>query len=365
MLALFVLGQAALGAWLQRRHPEMCDPNFALRYERLENCLQAAPGRGLVLILGSSRPANGLSPSALADWQPRHCPAPVVFNFATLGAGPVRELLTYRQLRARGIHPELLLVEVWPPVWTQQGYLWEKPNIFKSDMYLSDVPVLAHLYDEGWRCFTKVCEETLTPILYSRRAVLNTFIPSLVPRSTAGELTWARAHWATLDPWGWLPMGWHFSPEEFARQVELYRQRIERTLQELTVPPEVDWALRQLLAGCRAEGTRVAFVILPEHSMLRSWYTPGAQRVSYDYFHQLEAEFGCPTIDTRDWTSDEGFSDPCHITPEAAVAYSARFGREVLRPLLEGTPLPEHLLLHEPGQPTSYPASSAPAPITP
>jgi hypothetical protein len=344
----------------------MCDPTFAYRFERLQQCLQAAPGQGLVLVLGSSRPANGFSPSALVDWQPRNRPAPVVFNFATLGGGPVRELLTYRRLRARGIRPELILVEVWPGLWAQEGGMAEKTPILKRDLYLSDLPVLAHLYHQGWHCFSKVCDETLTPLLHSRREVLYNYAPFMVPRTTKADIDWAGAHWATLDPWGWLPHMWPRPVgEKFTQKVEEDRLKMEWILQALSVPPEVDWPVRQLLASCRDEGTRVVLIYLPEHTALRGWYPPAAHRVTYHYLHQLEAEFGCPTIDARDWIGDEGFVDSCHMTPEAAVAFTARFGREVLRPLLEGTPLPSHLRLRDPSQPPSYPSSSAAAPITP
>jgi hypothetical protein len=36
--------------------------------------------------------------------------------------------------------------------------------------------------------------------------------------------------------------------------------------------------------------------------------------------------------------ADDAFLDFCHLHPAGAGAFSARFGREALRPLLEGGP---------------------------
>ena len=45
-------------------------------------------------------------------------------------------------------------------------------------------------------------------------------------------------------------------------------------------------------------------------------------------------------FDTREWAGDEDFDDYCHLRPEGADHFSARIGQEVLRPWLEGAPLP-------------------------
>jgi hypothetical protein len=365
-LGLFVLGQAVLGAWLNRRHPEMFNPTFEFRYNRLQQCLQEAPGHPLVLVLGSSRPANGFSPSSLVDWQPRNGPTPVVFNFATLGGGPVRELLTYRRLRARGIQPALMLVEVWPGLWPQEGPLAERFPILTNDLCIADLPVVAHLYKQGWSCFAKACNETLTPILHSRRDVLYRYVPFMVPRYTGDDVKWAAAHWGTLDRWGWLPHLWPKPEgEKFVKKIEEDWHRIEAAVALQQCPPEVDWSVRQLLMSCRDSGTKVALIFMPEHSILRGWYSPQLHRVYLDYLGQIQKEFGVPTIDTRDWVNDEGFLDSCHMLPDAAKSYTARFGLEVLRPLLEGKPLPASVSLRVPAEASNYPGTFGPVPVAP
>jgi hypothetical protein len=362
-LGLFVLGQAVLGMWLQRRHPEMCDPTFELRYQRLQQRLAEAPGRPLVLVLGSSRPATGLCPSALADGQS----AAVVFNFATLGGGPVRELLTYRRLLARGVHTDLLLVEVWPAFWLQGCPNLEQRQLFHGDLHFCDVPVLAHLYGQGWESFTQVCEQALTPILHHRLEALHAYAPFLLERNTGADQQANRLQWASLDGWGWLPVQWgRAPPDAFAAGLEEARKATQPSLAGFQWAPEVDWTVRRLLTACRQQRTRVAFFLMPEHSALRSWYTPRTHAVVRAYLRRLEEEFGTPVVDTRDWMADDDFVDYCHLLPAGAREFSARFGREVLPPLLQGAALPAHLGLRPCAEETpGSSGSSAPLPALP
>ena len=92
-------------------------PEYGFKLACLQRLLAARPGKPLVLILGSSRVALGLRPRsacrALDD------AGPVVFNFALCGAGPVAQLVCLRGLLARGIRPDRVFIECWPPFWDQ------------------------------------------------------------------------------------------------------------------------------------------------------------------------------------------------------------------------------------------------------
>jgi hypothetical protein len=369
-IGLFAAGQWALGAWLHRAHPEMCDPTWAFRLARLRERLAEAPGRPLLVTLGSSRTANGISPSAFADWEPRNGPRPVVFNFATLGAGPIRELLTFRRLLAHGIRPDWLVVEVWPAFWLDKGHYEEHMPILQFDAQFSDISVLRRVYGCGWETFAKVVETNLVPIAHYRTELFSECAPLLVSEPTRREVSWSRVHWSTLDPWGWLPVGWpRASAEEFARQVVQAHDLTQPRLEELRVTDNADWTIRTLLGECRQHRIQVALLYMPEHSALRSWYPPQALSLLQDYLTRLGREFAVPIIDTRHWLDDDCFQDVLHLHPDGARAFSARFGREVLRPLLEGAPLPAHAALHLDGDRDSSgsasPAESALGPLGP
>ena len=147
-LLLFALSQLALGLWICRRHPELRDPEFSSVLTGLRSRLAEAPGRPLVLVLGSSRPANSLRPAiltrALADTEP----SPVVFNAALLWGGPLHELLVFRRLLADGVRPDWLLIEVFPPMLTQQGAFSEETFITARGLEWTDGPLVYRYFRE-------------------------------------------------------------------------------------------------------------------------------------------------------------------------------------------------------------------------
>jgi hypothetical protein len=364
MVGLFVATQVPLGLWVVRGHPEYCDPTFNFRLDRLQARLKESPGRPLVLVVGSSRPANGFAPEALADVVRQTEPAPVVFNFATLGGGPVREVLTLRRLLARGIRPEWVLVEVWPMFWADRGRYAEKDPVMQSDLHWTDVPVLAHVYHTRWGPISKVCGEVLSPAYHYRSCVIRQYLPFLAPRDAAANYENGKIHWATLDDHGWLPIPWpRPAPEQFAHNLTIAKKDVDPAFEDLQkegLKPHVDWALRKLLRTCRQEGIKVAMFYMPEHPALRTWYPPQTMAEYTRYLVRTGQEYGVPIVDTRDWVAESSFVDFCHLLPDGARQFSARFGREVVRPLLEGKPLSQDLLLQPaPDASVSLPRPSA------
>jgi hypothetical protein len=349
MLGLFVATQVALDLWVVRGHPQYIDPTWNYRLERLQARLAEAPGRPLVLVVGSSRPANGFAPSALADVIENTKDAPIVFNFATLGGGPVRETLTLRRLLAHGIRPEWVMIEVWPLFWADRGRYAEKDPIMRSDLYLTDVPVLGHVYRTYWGPLKKVTFEAAMPAYHNRASVIRDYLPFLAPRSAQGELEGGKIHYATLDDRGWLPIPWpRPDPNQFAANLEHARKDLEpalRDLKENGLKPHVDWALRKLLRTCRQEGIKVAMFYMPEHPVARTWYPPETFAAYTRYLAQISNEYGAPIVDARDWIKEEKFVDFCHLLPQGAREFSARFGRDVVQPLLSGRSLPSDILL--------------------
>jgi hypothetical protein len=323
----------------------MCDPTWEFRLARLEARLAEAPGRPLVLALGSSRVANGLSPADLGDWHPAGRPAPVVFNFATLGGGPVRQLLNLRRLLAHGVRPDWVLVETLPSLWGEKGGEGEKEAILKCDLHWPDLPVLSRRFGCGWEGLTRWCVGHV-PAAHNRTAILNHYAPFLVNPNVTTEKVWVRLHWMTLDDRGWLPVIFpRPDAAAFAACTKEVRKRRQPDLDEVEVTEQTDWTIREILAECREGDVRVALLFMPEHSVLRSWYAPRTRALVQAYLLRLRYEHGVPVIDTRDWVRDEGFSDFEHLQDHGAREFSARFGREVLRPLLEDAPLPPNAAL--------------------
>jgi hypothetical protein len=339
VLVLFVSTQAVLGLWLYGRHPEMVDPDYLTRLAHLEARLAAAPGRPLVLVLGSSRAAMGIRPASLGDVGSAGRPAPLVFNFAGLGCGPVREWLTLRRLMARGVRPQWVLVEVCALFWPQTGFYCEEGGLMQPEVYAADLPVLDSLYDRGWPALTRLLTEVATPIIPHRHCIGKRYARCLMPPGGWGSAP--GIGWQDLDPDGWLPPLPRQTPwdEYVARQ----RPLAQPILDDFHVDVHTDQALRGLLGDCRAGGMKTALFVAPESSPLRSWYPPTARATFADHVTRLAAEYGVPVFDTRDWIADEGFSDYCHLSQTGAEAFSARLGREVVRPLLQGHVPPPYL----------------------
>src|SRR3954470_25044113 len=86
LLAGFAVCQLGLAVTIESALPGVRDPEFEGRLERLKARRAEAPGRPLVLVLGSSRTAFGLDARRLSAAERPH--GPLVFNFGILGGGP-------------------------------------------------------------------------------------------------------------------------------------------------------------------------------------------------------------------------------------------------------------------------------------
>jgi hypothetical protein len=332
-LLCFVAGQVALAAYLYRYHPEVIDPDHNARLQRLQARHAEAPDKPLILILGSSRAANGFRPDLIASAADHEM---VVFNFASLGCGPVREWLTLRRLLTCGVKPQLLLVETWPLFWPQTGFFSEEPFLLVTDVYASDLGILGSLYGKRWEALSKLFQERVTPAIHYRAHALHAAAHWLLPRDGCPELLLGHLGYKGLDDHGWLP-GFSGPGVQAAAQAEHDARIAQPILGHFAIDPHTDRAIRGLLADCRTHGVPIAFVFLPESSPLRTWYPPWVRAAVADYLSHLEHDFGAPVFDLRESVPDDGFADYCHLSPHGAEVFTVRFDREVLRPLLGAT----------------------------
>jgi hypothetical protein len=330
----FALGQAALATWVHWCHPDVMDPDHNERLHRLQARLAESPRHPLVVILGSSRAANGFRPEVIARDDPS---SGLVFNFASLGCGPVRQWLTLRRLLASGVKPDLVLVETWPLFWPQNGFFGEEPFLLVTDVYGSDLSILGKLYDKRWEAFTKLFQERVTPAIHYRANVLYTAARWLLPREGCAELVIGHAGYVGLDSLGWLPGPGGPGIHEPGR-LQWDRGLAQPILDHFAVDSHTDAAIHGLLEDCKVHGIRAAFVFLPESTPLRQWYPPGARTAVVEYLKRLQADCGTPVFDLREWMPDDSFGDYCHLTPQGAETFTARFDREVLRPLTGTSP---------------------------
>jgi hypothetical protein len=333
----FLAVQGVLAYIASSSHPEIRDPEYGYRLRRLREQAAAAPDRPLLLILGSSRTLSGICPTALPPWPNDAGSEPRVFNFSQLGAGPVRGLQTLRRLLAAGHRPDWLLLEVWPPYWPQQGYWLDELHIMQQDLRPEDLSVVSRYFANRWDAVEKLAFETLLPITGLRSNILARCASFLL----SPDQLWREgrfAFWKDGDPSGWRPWLEHGTDDEFRARIAGVKEQTKPCLDHFFIGDTTDRALRETLEECRLQRVKAALILMPEHSELRSWYTPGVHEQINSYLDRLKREFSVPVFDTRTWVADSEFHDLTHMAPPAAPPYTLRLGRELLLPWLSRRP---------------------------
>jgi hypothetical protein len=355
-VALYVVCQLAVGLFLAYAHPEVRDPEFGSLSRALHARLAELPGRPLVLVLGSSRCANLFRPPQPGP-DTSAGPDPLVFNFATLYTGPVRELLMLRRLLAQGVRPDWVVAELWVPFLTQRHGFDEHVYIGEHDLQAVDRAVVGRYFKDPAPAYQQLLLGALAPAFAHRSQLLTAYSPFLDHPTQYVPGDWTNPALRAGEGFGWLPVpGGRPSPEVMRAHVSTYARILrEEVLADFRISPVADGALHELLETCARHGTRVAFVLLPEHSSVRACYTPAVRGPVNAYLAELSRQCQVPVIDTDGWAGDDDFVDSRHVMPHAAGPYTERFLREALGPLMRGRPLPPHLL---PGRPPSPPGGT-------
>jgi hypothetical protein len=338
-LALFVGGQLALLASMESWCPRLRDPEYGRKLARLRARRKEAPAdHRLVLALGSSRVAMGLRPALLRPVDEESPPA-MVFNFGITGAGPTLELLYLHRLLADGVRPDLLLVEVWPPLMSE---------CYQADFFERNIPLVSTRFQyRDWSVLRPYCSECAArrwqwcaahavPCVSERFCWLSQWAPAWLPATRRQNKEYRH-----LDPWGWLWIEGYSAHDEAAYRSRLVAGRalFGYFLASFRPSEAVDRAVRDLVTLCKQQRIPVALLFMPESSDMRGWYVAGPAGPAA-YLRRLCREVDVGLIDARDWVADVGFIDGHHMTPEGAAGFTRRLGREVVGPLLAGPRCP-------------------------
>jgi hypothetical protein len=327
--AAFIIPQLALAVAIESRWPQLRDPHFALKERQLIQRLTASgsPPR-TVIMLGSSRTVYALRGQEIEQALAGREGAPVVFNFGIPGAGPMTELLTLRRLLGHRIKPDLLLVEVLPPVLAGQVPLAEVGRLDAGRLWYADLPLVERYLPElpsradWWQGWPLPCHS-------HRLAILSALSPNLLPQEQHLDL------FAAIDPSGWRPLP---SPDHSSARRRYFTDRTHREyhyyLEGFRLGGPNPPAMRELLDVCRQQSIPVILVLMPEGSEFRSWYSPSCDLQMEEFLTELRREFGVAVVNAREWLPDEEFADSHHPFPEGATHFSERLAREVIQPRL-------------------------------
>jgi hypothetical protein len=331
-LLAFAAFQGGLAVAIECWLPELRDPDYAYKAALLRGRAGRGPDRPLtVVMVGSSRTAFALQGARLEAEPSRHLGrSVVVFNFGIFGAGPVMELLTLKRLLAEGVKPDLLLVEVLPPLLAgQYPDPLEAHHLTADRLWLRDLAVLepygyavARLRQEWWQSWP-------VPWYSHRFTIVSRFLPALLPievRSDFGR---------GADGSGWvLPPITDLTPAQRRRAEETALRDYAGYFAGYRLGGHQARALRDTLEMCRREGITAALVLMPEGTAFQGLYPPGSQDQLNAFLAGLCRDFAAPVVDARGWSADEDFSDGHHLLPHGAARFSDRLGREVVLPLL-------------------------------
>ena len=332
----FVLLQAGLAWGVHFWLKELRDPIYFCRAERLQERIDAeGPTPLSIVMLGSSRTAfgfrGGLVEGELSRAIGRHV---VTCDLGCCGTAHLNELIFLQRLLARGVRPDLLLVEVTPPMLAGQPYAPREVDWLQTSRFSWDELQVLEKYSSHSGDLQSEWLKSLPVPWYARRfEIMSWLSPQWVP--ARNRIDWG----AGGDESGWGPHSVRDrSFASYQRAFARTREEYESFLAWFQISPTSAGPLLDLLQLCRAKQVHTALVLMPEGSDFRALYPPFAWPKISEFFGVLIREFNVPIIDAREWVADSAFSDSHHLLPEGATVFTNRLSREVLIPLFRQHP---------------------------
>lgn len=320
--AAFVFATLGLSAALETVLPQLRDPEYGYRVVRTREQQKRHPGRPLVVVLGTSRTANGFDPKVAND-RPG---GPLLANFGLSGAGPAHLRSRLAALRADGVAPTAVLVELSLASLVVEDVPAAKLTAADLPRLGPDAPRAAWLRARA------------NPWQAHRIVIMNHADPLLLPKSERLD-----HYWKHTDRYGFDAYPTNGTDEQRPRRLAARRATYEPLARAAQVGPRADAAVRGLVADCRAAGVPLAFFATPESPEFRSWYTPESRTRLDEYMRAVTAELGVPVFAAPDDYAEADFADGHHMLPPAAARFSRELAERHLGPWLaslskRGTP---------------------------
>jgi hypothetical protein len=327
-LVVFVAGQAGLTILLSNRLLPCRDPELAAKLDALRNRRAEAPDRPLLLMVGSSRTLQGFEAGCLEGLSTPTGQSYTAFNLGVTAAGPLKEWLCLRAALDQGIRPDLLLVEILPPLFNEPGpgRMSEESWLAISRLSATDLSILSPYHSRPswlWRTWAR---SRVVPGYTFRVPILNHVAASWAPPLPGAGLL------APIDRFGWQPFAQSVcNPETTAHLTDNQVRSLCQAYEDFRIGAGPRHALADLLRRCRQERIAVALVLMPEGSAFRRRSNSHVETALTEFLAEMSQSYNARLIDARDWIADSGFYDAHHLLPGGATEFSRRLAR-VLRP---------------------------------
>lgn len=317
-----------MSAALETVRPEWRDPEFGHRLTRLQQFEREAPGRPLVLFLGTSRAQNALDPSSMTT--SNEPGSPLFFNFGQSGSSPLKVLLTLLRVLDAGIRPAAVVVEVLPPWLGADGpaegqFSSEAPRLSDAD--------LRHLMpyctnEKNLR--SRWLSARVAPWHAQRAVLMSHWLPRWLPWDERVD-----PQWEGMEPDGFVPFPKEFGSGGYRRlATEHARQEYAGSFAGIRLTDHAWRVLGDLTAQCRSEGIAVALVEPPVSPMFRGWYAPGVWASGNERLQAGARERGLDFFPVFEELGESDFIDGHHMLQPAAARYSQWLADTHLKPWL-------------------------------
>jgi len=322
-----LIAQSLLAVAVETVVPQVRDPEYGYRLVRIREQVRAYPNRPLVVVLGTSRTQNAINPSAM-DFA-NEPGSPLVFNFGQSGSRPIHLRLTLQRLHDEGVRPAAVLVEVLPATLIVPGpaeslFMESAPRLTAGDFQRLEP------YSENLNPLRRAWITSRLNLWHSQRLVL---ISHVAP----GWLPWPQRldhQWTMTDNSGYGPFP-EVKVDEYrpSRQARV-RAAYASVLRHLEVSELSLRAFCDLVSECRSHGIPIAFFLLPESPLFRSWYAPQSHAAVAAFCRMLTNELGCPVFAAPSDYAEEDFADGHHMLPQTATRFSRQLAEQHLAPWL-------------------------------
>lgn len=323
MLVFFAFLEGVAGLAVEFGLPEARDATFVEHLHRLQARMREAPGRPLVVVLGSSRTSLGVKAGDLSG--PPGSIGPLVYNLGADAAGPMLELVYVKRLLQEGIRPDHLYVEILPLLFNQAPgqpsaeEIWPLGGRLSASELRQVWPYEAKPLRSWRQWFEKRWAAALT-----HRSVLCACLLGTPYKIPSNHTTLpADAHGFR----GVIMAG--LTREICQARADALGRQAAPGCKEFHLAPGAVAALQDLLTCCKEHHIPTTLLLMPESTTYREVCRAKVRPGIDAFLSELVRTRKISLIDARDWVADDDFLDGHHLLPAGADAFTRRFGREL------------------------------------